>query len=148
MRVAVSHQLGKRHTFPHLNLRCCTEILYGALCILVYLLRFVSPNSSWRNGLREKVDHFPNVPLVSLRDMGFPSQHLVIANIASPQSARPLLPILGTRFKLRGVFVVQVIGRQAIVVPSYWPHPADTTEASQHAEAMQRYGVEPLDAEP
>ena len=113
------------------------------------------------------------------------AQHLVIANIASPQSARhievnpnvcvscvdvftqkgvkllgtarhlpaedeafapwaaPLLPILGTRFKLRGVFVVQVTGRQAIVAPSYWAHPGDTTEASQRAAAMRRYGVRP-----
>jgi hypothetical protein len=58
---------------------------------------------------------------------------------------RPLLPILGKRFKLRGVFVVQVTGRQAIVAPRYWAHPADTTEASQRAASMQRYGVTPAD---
>lgn len=112
-------------------------------------------------------------------------QHLVIANLASPQSARhieanpkvcvscvdvftqkgvkllgsarhlrpddedftrwaaPLLPSLGDRFSLRGVFVVRVTERQAIVAPSYWAHPQDTSEASQRLAAMQRYGVQP-----
>lgn len=49
----------------------CTR-LYGVLCILIYLMRVVSPNSSWPKRLREMVDGFPEAPGLSIASMGFP----------------------------------------------------------------------------
>jgi abortive infection bacteriophage resistance protein len=46
--------------------------LYGVLCILVYLLKVISPNSSWRDRLCEMVDQFPIIPQLSISEMGFP----------------------------------------------------------------------------
>jgi abortive infection bacteriophage resistance protein len=46
--------------------------LYSVLCILVYLLKVISPNSSWRDRLREMIDQFPIIPQLSISEMGFP----------------------------------------------------------------------------
>jgi len=48
--------------------------LYGVLCILLHMLKIISPNSSWRDRLREMIDQFPQVPPLSISDMGFPLQ--------------------------------------------------------------------------
>jgi abortive infection bacteriophage resistance protein len=46
--------------------------LYSVLCILVYLLKVISPNSSWRDRLCEMIDQFPIIPQLSISEMGFP----------------------------------------------------------------------------
>jgi len=48
--------------------------LYSVICILIHLLKIISPNSSWRDRLREMIDQFPQVPSLSISDMGFPLQ--------------------------------------------------------------------------
>ncbi len=57
--------------------------------------------------------------------------------------AAPLLAMVGQRFQVRSVLVIQVQSVSAIVAPSYRFYPDDTTEASQVAAAMRTYGVEP-----
>ena len=113
------------------------------------------------------------------------SQHVVIANIASPQSlrntqnnpkvcvslvdifvqkgwkllghaqyvnasedafdayAKPLLGMVGDKFKIQGVWVVKVEMAHPILAPSYRFYPDSTSEASQIASAMKAYGVRP-----
>ncbi len=46
--------------------------VFVVLCILLYLMRTISPNSSWPIRLRQLLDSFPVIPGVSLGDMGFP----------------------------------------------------------------------------
>lgn len=46
--------------------------LFVMLCILLHLMRVVSPNSSWPVRLRQLLDSFPAAPGLSLADMGFP----------------------------------------------------------------------------
>ena len=119
----------------------------------------------------------------------FDSQHLVIANIASPGSAAnlavnprvcvsfvdvfvqkgfkvvglasdvppegpgfedwvaPLREIAGDRYPIRSVFVVRAAEVEAIVAPSYWLFPDETTEASQERAALRAYGVVRLDSD-
>ena len=48
--------------------------LYSVLCILVYLLKVISPNSSWRDRLRDMIDQFPIIPQLSISEMGFPKE--------------------------------------------------------------------------
>jgi abortive infection bacteriophage resistance protein len=48
--------------------------LYSVICILIHMLKIISPNSSWRDRLREMIDQFPQVPSLSISDMGFPLQ--------------------------------------------------------------------------
>jgi len=120
----------------------------------------------------------------------FDAGHLVIANIASPASARnialnprvcvgfidvfvqkgfkvsgtarhvarhapdypswaaPLQALAGPRFAIHGVFVVTAAAVEPIVAPSYRLYPDETTEASQVAAALRRYGVRAADGEP
>lgn len=47
--------------------------LFAVLCILLHLMRVVSPNSSWPTRLRQLLDSFPVAPGLSLGDMGFPA---------------------------------------------------------------------------
>lgn len=47
--------------------------LFAMLCILLHLMRVVSPNSAWPTRLRQLLDGFPAVPGLSLADMGFPA---------------------------------------------------------------------------
>lgn len=110
-------------------------------------------------------------------------QHVVVAHIASPVSARniaqqpqvclsfvdvfvqkgykllglarkvrandpeffewvaPLQAMVGQRFTIHSVLVIQVQSVAAIVAPSYRFYPNETTEASQVASAMRTYGV-------
>jgi abortive infection bacteriophage resistance protein len=53
---------------PDINSR-----LYVVLCILIYFMRGICPNSSWPQRLREMLDTFPNVPKLTVLDMGFPT---------------------------------------------------------------------------
>lgn len=53
----------------------------------------------------------------------------------------PLRAIAGERYPIRSVFVVRVADVAAIVAPSYWLFPDETTEASQERLALRRYGV-------
>lgn len=48
--------------------------LYSVICILIHMLKIISPNSSWRDRLRDMVKQFPCVPTLSISDMGFPAQ--------------------------------------------------------------------------
>lgn len=56
--------------------------------------------------------------------------------------AAPLEEMTGGRFPIRSVIVVEVSGVAAIVAPSYWLYPGETTEAGQVEAALIRYGVE------
>lgn len=47
--------------------------LYVVLCILIFLMRRIGPNSSWPQRLRQLLDEFPVLPSQTIRDMGFPS---------------------------------------------------------------------------
>jgi predicted pyridoxine 5'-phosphate oxidase superfamily flavin-nucleotide-binding protein len=58
--------------------------------------------------------------------------------------AEPLLAMVGQRFTIRSVLLIQVQSVAAIVAPSYRFYPDDTTEDSQLAAAMRAYGVKPL----
>jgi predicted pyridoxine 5'-phosphate oxidase superfamily flavin-nucleotide-binding protein len=111
-------------------------------------------------------------------------QHVVVAHIASPTSARniaqhsqvclsfvdvfvqkgfkllgkarevraadpefsawaaPLLAMVGQRFTIHSVLLIQVQSVHAIVAPSYRFYPDDTTEASQVTSAMRTYKVQ------
>lgn len=51
--------------------------------------------------------------------------------------------LLGPRFPLHAVLLMDVNAVQPIVAPSYHLFPATTTEADQIAGATQRYGVQP-----
>lgn len=53
---------------PDINAR-----LYSVLCILLYMMRISSPNSTWPVRLRAMVDAFPSVANLSVADMGFPT---------------------------------------------------------------------------
>jgi uncharacterized protein len=57
--------------------------------------------------------------------------------------AEPLLAMVGQRFTIHSVLVIQVQSVAAIVAPSYRFYPDDTTEDSQLAAAMRAYGVKP-----
>lgn len=55
--------------------------------------------------------------------------------------AAPLEEMTGGRFPIRSVIVVEVSEVAAILAPSYWLYPGETTERSQVEAAMRRYGV-------
>lgn len=46
--------------------------LFSRLSILLYLVSVIDPESSWPLGLRELLGNFPEIPELSLADMGFP----------------------------------------------------------------------------
>ena len=47
--------------------------LFVMLCIVLHMMREVSPNSSWPARLRQLLDGFPAAPGLSPSDMGFPA---------------------------------------------------------------------------
>ena len=55
--------------------------------------------------------------------------------------AKPLLAMVGERFTIHSVLVVHVKSVASILAPSYRFYPDDTTEASQVASALRRYGM-------
>jgi hypothetical protein len=55
--------------------------------------------------------------------------------------AQPLLAMVGQRFTIHSVLVIQVHSVAAILAPSYRFYPDETTEASQVASALLQYGV-------
>ena len=55
--------------------------------------------------------------------------------------AKPLLAMVGQRFTIQSVLVIQVQSVAAIVAPSYRFYPHETTEASQVASARRQYGM-------
>jgi len=59
--------------------------------------------------------------------------------------AGPLERMVGGRFKILSVIVVDVLSVDPILAPSYRFYPQDTTEQGQIAAAMRRYGVQPRD---
>jgi predicted pyridoxine 5'-phosphate oxidase superfamily flavin-nucleotide-binding protein len=59
--------------------------------------------------------------------------------------AAPLLAMVGQRFTIHSVLVIQVQSVAAIVAPSYRFYPDDTTEASQVASAMRAYNVQAVE---
>jgi predicted pyridoxine 5'-phosphate oxidase superfamily flavin-nucleotide-binding protein len=61
--------------------------------------------------------------------------------------AKPLLAMVGQRFTIQSVLVIQVQSVAAIVAPSYRFYPDVTTEASQVASAMRTYNVQALKKE-
>lgn len=60
----------------------------------------------------------------------------------------PLRALAGERFPIRSVFVVRATAVEAIVAPSYWLFPDETTEASQVRAALRAYGVVGADEAP
>lgn len=64
---------GEIPKFDHLlgNQEALSRI-YVVLCILVYLMRTVSPNSTWFKRLHHLIKAYPTAPRMSLSDMGFP----------------------------------------------------------------------------
>jgi predicted pyridoxine 5'-phosphate oxidase superfamily flavin-nucleotide-binding protein len=61
--------------------------------------------------------------------------------------AKPLLAMVGQRFTIQSVLVVQVKSVSAILAPSYRFYPDDTTEASQMVSGMRAYKVQPAKPE-
>ena len=61
--------------------------------------------------------------------------------------AEPLLAMVGQRFTIQSVLVIQVQSVAAIVAPSYRFYPHDTTEASQVASGMRAYNVQAVKKE-
>ena len=59
--------------------------------------------------------------------------------------AAPLLAMVGQRFTIHSVLVIQVQSVADIVAPSYRFYPDDTTEASQVASAMRAYKVQAVE---
>ena len=47
--------------------------VYSVLCILIYLVKQISPTSSWPKRLLEHIESFPGNSKISVKDMGFPS---------------------------------------------------------------------------
>lgn len=72
------------------------------------------------------------------------SAQIVQSNSASYLKwAAPLLEMVGGKFKIPSVIVVQIQKVDSILAPSYQFYPEETTEKSQIEAAMQRYGVRP-----
>jgi hypothetical protein len=61
--------------------------------------------------------------------------------------AKPLLAMVGQRFTIHSVLVIQVHSVAAILAPSYRFYPDDTTEASQVVSGMRAYKVQPAKQE-
>ena len=61
--------------------------------------------------------------------------------------AKPLLAMVGQRFTIQSVLVIQVQSVAAILAPSYRFYPDDTTEASQVVSGMRAYKVQPAKQE-
>jgi predicted pyridoxine 5'-phosphate oxidase superfamily flavin-nucleotide-binding protein len=61
--------------------------------------------------------------------------------------AKPLLTMVGQRFTIHSVLVLQVHSVAAILAPSYRFYPDDTTEASQVVSGMRAYKVQPANQE-
>ena len=61
--------------------------------------------------------------------------------------AKPLLAMVGQRFIIHSVLVIQVHSVAAILAPSYRFYPHDTTEASQVVSGMRAYKVQPAKQE-
>jgi predicted pyridoxine 5'-phosphate oxidase superfamily flavin-nucleotide-binding protein len=59
--------------------------------------------------------------------------------------AKPLLAMVGHRFIIQSVLVIQVKSVAVIVAPSYRFYPDDTTEASQVASGMRAYNVQAVE---
>jgi predicted pyridoxine 5'-phosphate oxidase superfamily flavin-nucleotide-binding protein len=59
--------------------------------------------------------------------------------------AAPLLAMVGQRFTIHSVLVIQVQSVAAILAPSYRFYPDETTEASQVASAMRAYNVQAVE---
>ena len=55
--------------------------------------------------------------------------------------AKRLLAMVGERFTIHSVLVVHVKSVAAVLAPSYRFYPNETTEASQVASALRRYGM-------
>lgn len=71
------------------------------------------------------------------------AQDVLSSDPAFPRWAAPLLPMVGDRFQIRSVLVIQVQSVSAIVAPSYRFYPEETTEASQVDSGMRAYKVRP-----
>jgi len=66
-------QLGAMPDFdPIIGQPAVESRVFVMLCILLYLMRTVSPNSSWPVRLRQLLDSFPLIHGLSLESMGFP----------------------------------------------------------------------------
>jgi predicted pyridoxine 5'-phosphate oxidase superfamily flavin-nucleotide-binding protein len=61
--------------------------------------------------------------------------------------AKPLLTMVGQRFTIQSVLVIQVQSVSAILAPSYRFYPNETTEASQVASGMRTYNVQAVEKE-
>ena len=73
-RFTIGLQFPYRTTKPFLSKEEVAEIrdnkLFGYLSVILYLIQFISPNSSFKTSLQELLNKRPK--LVKLKDMGFP----------------------------------------------------------------------------
>jgi predicted pyridoxine 5'-phosphate oxidase superfamily flavin-nucleotide-binding protein len=69
------------------------------------------------------------------------------ADAESATWAKPLLTMVGQRFAIQSVLVIQVQSVSAILAPSYRFYPNETTEASQVASGMRTYNVQAVEKE-
>lgn len=46
--------------------------IYVVLCILIYFMKQICPNSTWIARLKSLIETFPNLPILTISDMGFP----------------------------------------------------------------------------
>jgi hypothetical protein len=58
--------------------------------------------------------------------------------------AKPLLAMVGDKFKIQAVLMVSVEQAHPILAPSYRFYPDSTTEEGQKDTAMKTYGVRPI----
>jgi len=63
--------------------------LYVVLCILIYFMQSICPNSSWPQRLREMLGEFPVVPKLTIADMGFRlfEEHLAVYDLAGAKAS-------------------------------------------------------------
>jgi predicted pyridoxine 5'-phosphate oxidase superfamily flavin-nucleotide-binding protein len=72
------------------------------------------------------------------------AQYVNASEDAFHAHAKPLLGMVGDKFKIQAVLVVLVEQAHPILAPSYRFYPDSTTEEGQMDAAMKAYGVRPI----
>lgn len=76
---------------------------------------------------------------------GFKIKGVAVEYISSDEGydnwLSPLRGIVGQRFPVNSIFVIQATSVEPIVAPSYWLYPETTTRESQVENALITYGV-------
>jgi len=67
-------KLGQVSSFDSLiDLPLVETRIYSVLCIFMYFMKQICPNSTWIARLQTHVESFPTVPILTISDMGFPA---------------------------------------------------------------------------